>query len=142
MPRTNYKTSNFDIDLDFSKIYEQEVVDMFENNGTIEVKAERDKWKTTGNIAVELYRIYKDTDKKVYTGVTVSNARWWHISFVLNHKTKRCITMETEELKALVIKFYKQDKYKFIPMGDFNSNFTTYGMLIPIPELMNLENID
>ena len=141
MPRTNPKTSNFDIDLDWSAVYEQEVVDMFEHNGSIEVKSERDQWRRSGNIAVELYRIYKDTGKKKYTGVMVSDAYWWHISLVLNNETRRCITIKTKELKDLVIKFGNEKKYEVIPMGDKDSKFTTYGMLVPIHELLDFDNI-
>jgi len=45
---------NFDIDLDFGKIYEEKVRKIFEGNGGIEVKTERDMWKRTGNIAIEI----------------------------------------------------------------------------------------
>ena len=141
MPRTNHNTSDFDIDLDWSSVYEQEVVDMFEHNGSIEVKAERDQWRRSGNVAIELYRIYKDSGNKKYTGVITSSAYWWHISFVLNNETRRCITMKTKELRALVKKFGYENKYKVISMGDKDSKFTTYGMLIPIDELLNFDNI-
>tara|TARA_Y100001963_G_C6494224_1_gene314868 strand:+ start:67 stop:495 length:429 start_codon:yes stop_codon:yes gene_type:complete len=141
MPRTNYKNVNFDIDLNWASIYEQEVVDMFEHNGAIEVKAERDQWHRTGNVAVELYRVYKDTKQKTYTGVMTTDAYWWHISLVLNNETKRCITIKSKDLKDLVIKFGHKKKYKVISMGDKDSKFTTYGMLVPLKELYNKDNI-
>ena len=141
MPRTNPKTSNFDIDLDWAAVYEQEVVDMFEHNGSIEVKAERDQWLRTGNIAVELYRIYKEDNRKLYTGVTISDAYWWNISLVKNNETKRVVIIKTKELLGLVKKFNREKKYKIRAMGDKDSKFTTYGMLIPLWEIMEFENI-
>ena len=53
MPLTNHKTAKFDIDFDFGVFSEQQLIDMFENNGKVEVKTERDMWKQTGNIAIE-----------------------------------------------------------------------------------------
>ena len=45
---------NFDIDLDFGQVYEEKVRKLFEGKGGIEVKTERDMWKRTGNIAIEV----------------------------------------------------------------------------------------
>ena len=142
MPRTNHEQSKFDLDLDWGAIYEQEVVDMFEHNGSIEVKAERDQWLRTGNFAIELYRIYKDTGKKKYTGLYDTDAYWWNISLVSNNLTRRIIIIKVKELKALVVKFRKENKYPIRPMGDRNSKFTTYGLIIPISELMDFDNIN
>ena len=46
--------SNFDIDLEFGEVWEERVRKIFENKGTIEVKTERDIWRTTGNIVIEI----------------------------------------------------------------------------------------
>jgi len=142
MPRSNHKRSKFDNDLDWSAIYEQEVVDMFEHNGSIEVKAERDTWLRTGNHAVELYRIHKDSGKKESSGLYITDAYWWNISLVKDNLTRRVIIIKVKELKALVKKLLKENKYKIIPMGDKDSKFTTYGVLIPINEIMDFENIN
>ena len=115
---------------------------MFEHNGSIEVKAERDQWLRTGNFAIELYRIYKDTGKKKYTGLYDTDAYWWNISFVSNNLTRRVIIIKVKELKALVKKFGKENKYQAREMGDKDSKFTTYGLIIPISELMDFDNIN
>ena len=47
-------TGNFDLDLNFGQIYEEKVRDIFEGDGSIEVKTERDIWQKTGNIAIEI----------------------------------------------------------------------------------------
>ena len=55
MPVTkDYKKDKFDIDLDFGKVGEKVVEEMFEGDGTIEVKTEREIWKTSKNIAIEI----------------------------------------------------------------------------------------
>ena len=73
MPRTRHTHSKFDADLDFAAVYEQEVVDVFEHNGRLEIKTERDIWSRTGNFAVELHRIYKDSGKKKCSGLFDGN---------------------------------------------------------------------
>ena len=47
-------TGNFDLDLNFGQIYEEKVRDIFEGDGSIEVKTERDIWQKTGNFAIEI----------------------------------------------------------------------------------------
>jgi hypothetical protein len=42
----------FDLDLQYGQVFEQKVADMLQNK-KIEVKTERDKWKSTGNIVIE-----------------------------------------------------------------------------------------
>ena len=142
MPLSRHDKSKFDLDLDWASVYEQEVVDMFEHNGQIEVKAERDQWLRTGNVAVELYRIYKENNKKVYSGLYDTDAYWWHISFVSNNLTRRIFAIKVKELRYMIKKFGKENKYKITPMGDQNGKFITYGMLIPIWELMDFDNIN
>ncbi len=39
---------NFDIDLDFGQVYEQKIKDLFEGDGSIEVKPEGVIWADTG----------------------------------------------------------------------------------------------
>ncbi len=54
MPKTDFRKENFDIDLDFGHIGEDEVIKIFEQGSKLEVKTERNWWKKTGNIAVEV----------------------------------------------------------------------------------------
>ena len=62
---------NFDLDLEFGQIWEERVRKIFENEGTIEVKTERDIWRTTGNIVIEIG--YKDRP----SGLSITDAKWW-----------------------------------------------------------------
>jgi hypothetical protein len=43
----------FDIDLSFGESFEKSLADIL-NKGTVEVKTERDIWKTSGNIVFEV----------------------------------------------------------------------------------------
>ena len=54
MPKTDYRKENFDIDLDFGHIGEDEVIKIFEQGSKLEVKTERNWWKKTGNLAIEV----------------------------------------------------------------------------------------
>ena len=51
---TEEYSKGFDLDLKFGKLGEDFVRDMQAGNTKIEVKTERDIWKTTGNIAIEI----------------------------------------------------------------------------------------
>ena len=62
---------NFDIDLEFGEVWEERVRKIFENKGTIEVKTERDIWRTTGNIVIEIG--YKGRP----SGLSITDAEWW-----------------------------------------------------------------
>ena len=68
---------NFDIDLDFGQIYEEKIRKIFQGKGGIEVKTERDMWKRTGNIAIEVrYKGYP-------SGLSSTNADWYKYNFTL-----------------------------------------------------------
>ena len=54
MPITEGYCKGFDIDLEFGKMGEKFVEKVFEGNSKVEVKTERDIWKNTGHIAIEL----------------------------------------------------------------------------------------
>ena len=47
------KDNKFDVDLEFGEKFEKSLAKIL-TLGKIEVKTERDKWKRTGNIAIEL----------------------------------------------------------------------------------------
>jgi len=65
----NENQSAFDIDLPFGEIYEDKLKDILA--GKIEVKTERDIWKTTGNMCIELE--YKGKP----SGINVTKADYW-----------------------------------------------------------------
>jgi|TARA_R100000479_G_scaffold30677_2_gene12332 hypothetical protein len=138
---TNKNKSNFDIDLDWGKVKEEEICSILEGNSKIEVKSEKGKWLKSGNIAVEVYRVYKSNNFKEYTGVMSSKSEWFVYNLVKNNENKRLIWIKTQDLKKLVINLYKRGQHQIRPMGDKDSKFTTYGMLIKINELFEASNI-
>ena len=72
MPVTEeYKRDKFDIDLAFGKVGEKAVEEMFEGDGTIEVKTEREIWKTSKNIAIEIRCRGK------LSGISTTTAKTW-----------------------------------------------------------------
>ena len=71
--------SDFDIDLKFGNIYEKALALILQDS-KIEVKTERDKWKTTGNIAIELY----NHNKKKPSGLSITKADYWATILVSN----------------------------------------------------------
>ena len=54
MPVTEEIQQKFDLDLEFGRLGEDFVKAFQSENTKVEVKTERDIWKTTGNIAVEI----------------------------------------------------------------------------------------
>ena len=57
IPLDYEEMKKFDIDLEFGQMGEEFVRDLQNGNNKIEVKTERDIWKTTGNIAVEIIKL-------------------------------------------------------------------------------------
>ena len=123
MPVTvDYKKDKFDIDLDFGKVGEKVVEEMFEGDGTIEVKTERDIWKTSKNIAIEIRCRGK------LSGISTTTAKTWiHMldgggGFIF----------PVEELKKKIKKRQKDGKLKLVMGGDDNAAQLA---LLPIAEL-------
>ena len=126
MPLTKEK-ANFDVDLDFGKISEQEVVDMFESDGRIEIKTERDTWMRTGNIAFEIkYKGYP-------SGISKTKATWWIQALNYNNQNIMMLTFKISVLKVILKRMVK-DKIAEIKKGGDDNNSTL--ILVPIYKLM------
>lgn len=113
MPQTQPK-HNFDVDLDFGQIWERRVCNIFENNGSLEIKADK-IWHKSGNLAFEFK--YKGHD----SGIAKSQALWW-VS-VLTSKddpdnTELILIWKTEKLKELLRKLCKEKKADIMRGGD------------------------
>ena len=126
MPLTKEK-SNFDADLDFGKISEQEIVDMFEHDGRIEVKTERDKWMRTGNIAFEIR--YKGNP----SGISTTKATWLIQALNYNNQNIMMLTFKISLLKVILKRMVKE-KIAEIKKGGDDNNSTI--ILTPIYKLM------
>ena len=127
MPLTNHKTAKFDIDFDFGVFSEQQLIDMFENNGKVEVKTERDMWKQPGTIAIE----FKYKGKP--SGISTTEADWWIHCLNDNGKNVRMITFPTNELKKLCKRLHRQGVAEIKNIGDDNNSKC---FLIPINKLL------
>ena len=61
----------FDVDLEFGQQWEEYIDNMFSGAKTCEIKTERDKWATTGNICIETESYGKPS------GLTSTEAELW-----------------------------------------------------------------
>ena len=117
-------SSNFDIDLKFGQIYEEKIKNIFA--GKIEVKAERDKWKKTGNIAIEIR--YKGRP----SGLSITEADWWIQLLTYEGKIEIGFMFKVSRLKQMVKNKIEKDKVCIMFGGDNNKSEL---VLIPIKEI-------
>lgn len=130
MPLTNYKEKNFDIDLKFGNANEEVVRSIFEDEGSIEVKTERDKWFETGNIAIEIK--YKGRP----SGLSSTEAKWWIHILSRNGKMKFSFIFPVSVLKRKVKHIISEKKGRLVMGGDDNLSMLA---LIPISEIIKNE---
>ena len=109
----NNTNSKFDIDLDFGVHYENSLAKIL-SIGKVEVKTERDKWKKTGNIAIELM------NQGTLSGLTVTEAEWWAHILSYKNEIKSVILIPVPKLKKLVKKLVAKGKAKIVMGGDNN----------------------
>lgn len=116
----------FDIDLEFGKMGEDFVRDLQNGNNMIEVKTERDIWKTTGNIAVEIRCSGKPS------GISTTGSNIWIHLLSDNGKIVGGYIFSVDYLKQKIIDLKKEGKLKMTMGGDFNASQM---VLIPREEL-------
>jgi len=85
----------FDIDLEYGKIRESQVLDMFEN-AKIEVKSERDIWQKSGNIAIE-YECYGKP-----SGIKATESDYWFHNLCINDETYATLVFRTPFLRRII----------------------------------------
>ena len=123
---TDYKKNNFDVDLDFGKMGEYHALKIFENDGRVEVKTERDIWKTTGNIAIEI-RCYGKP-----SCLSTTEAKTW-VHWLKDGDTYvGGFIFKVSDLKEKIRKLFKENKARVVMGGDNNA---TELVLLPIREL-------
>ena len=126
MPRTKPK-SNFDIDLDFGGANEEQIRKIFEDDGSIEVKTERDDWKTTGNIAIEVK--YKGNP----SGLSTPRANWWIHILSFGDEIEFSFIFPVSVLRRKVKFLYSEKKARIVQGGDNNDSTL---VLCPLTELV------
>ena len=126
MQVTEEYAKGFDLDLEFGKLGEDFVKDMQVGNKKIEVKTERDIWKTTGNIAIEVR--YKGKPSGLST---TESSVWVHL---LSYKgvLEGGFMFKVDLLKDKIKKLYKSGEIKMVMGGDDN---LSQMVLLPIKDL-------
>jgi len=117
-------SSKFDIDLKFGQIYEEKIKSIF--SGKIEVKTERDKWKETGNIAIEIR--YKGKP----SGLSITEADWWFHLLSYKDEIELGFMFKVSRLKKMIKNKMKKDKVCILYGGDNNESEL---VIIPIKEI-------
>ena len=118
--------SKFDIDLEFGNIGEEHIQNIFDGNSLVEVKTERDIWKTTGNIAVEIRCNGK------LSGLSVTEADTWIHLLSYDNKIEGGFIFNTSYLKDRIGELHKNKEVKVTMGGDDN---LSQMVLVPIEKL-------
>ena len=126
IPLDYEEMKKFDIDLEFGQMGEEFVRDLQNGNNKIEVKTERDIWKTTGNIAVEIRCSGKPS------GVSTTGSNIWIHLLCYKGKIEGGYIFSVDYLKQKIIDLKKEGKLKLVMGGDFNASQMA---LIPRTEL-------
>ena len=126
MPVTEEVQQKFDLDLEFGRLGEDFVEAFQSENTKIEVKTERDMWKTTGNIAIEIRCNGK------LSGISVTEAQTWIHLLSYNNKIEGGFIFNTGDLKDRIGELHKNKEVKVIMGGD---NKLSQMVLVPIEKL-------
>ena len=119
------KDNKFDLDLEFGEIFETKLANILTSK-KIEVKTERDIWKSTGNIAVELRSRGKPS------GIQTTESDYWCHMLTENSIVKGVVILPTEEMKKRVKEIRAEGHGRLERGGDNN---TSVMFLLPLKEL-------
>ena len=126
MPVTEEIQQKFDHDLEFGRLGEDFVKAFQSENTKVEVKTERDIWKTTGNIAVEIRCNGK------LSGLSVTEADTWIHLLSYDNKIEGVFIFNTSYLKDKIGELHKNKEVKVTMGGDDN---LSQMVLVPIEKL-------
>ena len=131
MPVTEEVQQKFDHDLEFGRLGE-DFVKAFQNKNTkVEVKTERDIWKTTGNIAIEIRCNGKPS------GISTTESSVWIHLLSLNGVIMGGFLFKVDLLKGKIKKLHNEKKLKMVMGGDDNASQMA---LLPIKELWDIKS--
>jgi hypothetical protein len=114
----------FDIDLEYGKVFEQKVADMLQNS-KIEVKTERDKWKSTGNIVVEF------ESRGRPSGIATTEADYWFHNLAIGNDIIMTLVFPVSKLRSYIAK----NMPRMVRGGDDN---TSRMYLISLTDLVTI----
>ena len=106
----------FDLDLKFGLLGEDFVRDMQNGNTKIEVKTERDIWKTTGNIAIEI------RCNGWSSGISTTGSDVWIHLLSYKGKIEGGFILPVPYLRARIKELVKEKKARIVMGGDFNAS--------------------
>ena len=130
MPLTEGYCKEFDLDLKFGKMGEEYVQDIFEGDSLVEVKTERDIWKTTKNIAIEIR--YKGQP----SGLSTTKSNTWIHLLSYNGEIEGGLIFNVPKLKKR-IKELLRGKIAHIKMGGDDNQSQL--VLIPIQDVWDYQ---
>ena len=129
VPLTKGYCKEFDLDLKFGKMGEEFVQGVLEGNSKIEIKTERDKWRDTGNIAIEIRCNGKPS------GLTTTEASAWVHLLSYKDNILGGFILNVKKLKERIKELNEQKKVKIVMGGDDNMSQL---VLVPIKEIFKL----
>jgi len=131
MPISNdYINDKFDLDLDFGKVGEKYIEEVFEGDGRIEVKTERDIWATTGNIAIEVRCRGK------LSGISITDAKTWIHLLSIDKVIKGGFIVPVKQLKARIKELHESGDARLVMGGDDDASQM---VLLPINKLFPIK---
>ena len=116
----------FDLDLKFGHFGEDFVRDMQNGNNKIEVKTERDIWKDTGNIAIEI------RCNGISSGISTTGSSIWIHLLSYKGKIKGGFILPVPYLRVIIKELLFEKKARIVMGGDFDASQM---VLMPIKEL-------
>ena len=122
----NEVQQKFDHDLEFGRLGDDFVKNFQNKNTKVEVKTERDIWKTTGNIAVEIRCNGK------LSGLSVTEAQTWIHLLSYKGKIEGGFIIDTGYLKDRIGELHRDNELKIVMGGDNNMSQMA---LVPINKL-------
>ena len=126
IPLDYEEMKKFDLDLKFGQMGEKFVEDLQNGNTMIEVKTERDIWKNTGNISIEIrYKGYP-------SGISSTESNLWVHLLSYKGVIEGGFIFSVDYLKQKIIDLKKEGRLKLVMGGDFNASQMA---LIPRTEL-------
>jgi hypothetical protein len=117
----------FDLDLQYGQVFEQKVADMLQNS-KIEVKTEREKWKSTGNIVIEFESRGKPS------GIATTEAEYWFHNLALGNDIVMTLVIPTKILRNYIA----QTMPRVVSGGDNN---TSRLYLLNLQSLVKMINV-
>ena len=120
----------YDVDLPFGEIFENKLKHIF-GNKRMEIKTERDIWKTTGNMCVELE--YRGRP----SGINVTRADYWCHVFQDNGSIQFIVMFPTDVLRGR-IRYWLRNGLARLEYGGDNRD----SLIVLIPRCVLLDYIE